>query len=462
METMVIKNGTIVTPYSTYRADIKAVDGVITMIADHIDSEGIVIDASEKLVLPGAIDVHTHLELPFNGTTSADDYMDGTIAAAFGGTTMVFNYLNQMKGSTLLERLEKDYASADRKACIDYAFHFGITDWNEETKKEMKEAMEAGVTSFKVYTTYREDNMMMEEAQLCEILEYGKEIGAFICVHAENNPLLEYRRSKYAKEGKWSPWYHYLSRDEMVEAEADKRILYFAKKLQAPVYIVHLANKEGLEEVKQAKEQGYPVFAETCPQYLEFTSEVYQRPDAAKFVCSPPMKGEESRRALREGLKRGVVDIVATDHCPFTLKQKELGKDDFRKIPNGCMGVENRYPYLLGMAVDGELSYCDVVRMCCYNPARLFGCEKKGNIEVGMDADMVIFNPKAGFTVTQEKMHTKADYTIWEGVTTSGRIEKTIAKGRLLTDGDSFLGKAGQGEYIKRKQSVVFKKGECL
>lgn len=458
MEEMVIKHGTIVTPYSTYQADIKVEDGRITAIARDIPETGFVVDATGKMVLPGAIDVHTHLELPFNGTTSADNYRDGTIAAAFGGTTMVFNYLNQKKGEPLLDKLQYDMGRASKQACIDYGFHFGITDWNETTKQEMKEAMEAGVTSFKVYTTYRADNMMMEEAQLCEILEYGKEIGALICVHAENDALLEYRRKKFREEGKKEPWYHYLSRDEMVEAEADKRVIYFAKKLNAPLYIVHLANKEGYEEVKKAKEEGYPILAETCPQYLEFTSEVYKREDAAGFVCSPPMKGEESRQALLQGVERGIIDVIATDHCPFTMEQKELGKDDFTKIPNGCMGVENRYPYLLGMAVDGKLSYCDVVRMCCYHPARYFGCSQKGSIEVGKDGDIVIFNPEGSFTVTRENMHTRADYTIWEGITTSGRIEKTIAGGKVIVDGDKFSGKEGAGKFIRRERSSIFKK----
>lgn len=459
MDVMVIKEGTIVTPYSMYQADVKVVDGVITAIAKDIEPEGTVIDAKGKLVLPGAVDVHTHLELPFNGTTSADDYYDGTVAAAFGGTTTVFNYLNQIKGESLHDRYLRDKQSAEKKACIDYAFHFGITNWNETTKQEMKEAVNDGVTSFKVYTTYREDNMMMDEAGLCEILAYGKEENLLICVHAENNPLLEYRRKKYAEEGHTSPWYHYLSRDEMVEAQADKTIVYFAEKMNAPVYIVHLANAEGYEEVKKAKEKGIPVLAETCPQYLEFTSDVYKREDAEKFVCSPPMKGEESRLALREGVKHGVIDVMATDHCPFTLEQKALGKDDFRKIPNGCMGVENRYPYMLSMAVNGELSYSDVVRMCCYHPAKYFGCETKGSIEPGKDADLVIFNPEGEITVTADNMHTKAEYTIWEGVTTSGQIEKTIARGKIITDGGTFLGHAGDGRYLKRKKSSIFKEG---
>lgn len=456
MAVMVIKGGTIVSATGQYKADIKITDGVITEIAKEIKECGEVIDATGKLVLPGAIDVHTHLELPFNGTTSADDYKDGTIAAACGGTTMIFNYLNQVNGQTLVEKFEKDNLSASGKACVDYSFHFGITKWDEETKKQMLDAMKIGVTSFKCYTTYREDKMMLDEAEICEILQYGKEIGAIVCVHAENNSLLEYRRKKYAEEGKLSPWYHYLSRDELVEAESDKMLIDLAKKLDAPLYIVHLADEEGLEAAKKAKADGYKIILETCPQYMEFNSDVYKREDAAKFVCSPPMKNEENRLAIRKGVVNGNIDVIATDHCPFTLEQKALGKDDFRKIPNGCMGVENRYPYLLGMAVDGELSFSDVVRTCCHNPARYFGCAGKGDIEIGKDGDIVIFDPSGDFTATAENMHTKAEYTIWEGVKTSGVIKMTIAKGKVIAKDGEFCGICGEGKYIPCEKSCLY------
>lgn len=456
MAVMVIKGADIVTSAGIFKADIKAEDGVITQIGQNIPGEGEVIDASKKLVLPGAIDVHTHLELPFNGATSADDYKDGTIAAACGGTTMVFNYLNQVAGKSLQDRFNEDNDSAKNKACIDYSFHFGITRWDKQTQKEMAQAIKDGISSFKCYTTYREDKMMLDEAEICEILSFGKEIGALICVHAENNALLEYRRKKYVEEGKLTPWYHYLSRDEMVEAESDKILIDFAKELDAPLYIVHLADEGGLEAAKLAKADGYKIILETCPQYLEFNSEVYKREDAAKFVCSPPMKNEANRLAIRKGVVNGNIDVVATDHCPFTLEQKAFGKDNFTKIPNGCMGVENRYPYMLGMAVDGEISYTDVVKLCCYNPARYFGCDKKGDIQVGKDADLVIFDPKGSFTASVDNMHTSADYTIWEGVKTSGKIEMTISKGKVVSKNGEFCGTVGTGKFVPCKKSCLF------
>ncbi len=462
MKDLYILNGKIVTPHSIYPADVWIHDGKIAGIASHYEPENdaIVIDADGKYVLPGAIDVHTHLELPFNGTTSADDYHDGTIAAAFGGTTMVFNYINQRKGLSLSELMEKELIQAKAKACIDYAFHFGITKADDATLREMKAVMEKGVTSFKVYTTYRQDEMMIEEADMCKIMQYSKEIGALLCVHAENNSLIESNRQLFVQQGKLTPWYHYLSRDEMVEAEADRRVIYFARKLHVPLYIVHLANADGYKDAKKAKEAGVPIIIETCPQYLEFTMEVYQREDAIKFVCSPPMKNEESRRALLDGVQNGIIDIIATDHCPFTMAQKNLGKDDFTKIPNGCMGVENRYPYILSMALEQKISLEQAVQLCCYNPAEYFGCPNKGAVEVGKDADIVIFNPEGSFTATAANMHSAADYTIWEGITTKGRIETTISGGKIIVDNGIFYGTPGAGRYIERQKSCIYGKGK--
>lgn len=453
---LVIKNGKIVTPSSAYYADLKAVDGKIVEIASEIAAEGTVIDASGKYVLPGAVDVHTHLELPFNKTTSADDYREGTIAAAFGGTTTVFNYLNQKKQVGLIEMMQRELNSAGPKACVDYAFHIGITNFNDATKKEMEDTVREGVTSFKVYTTYREEEMMIEEADFRQILEHGKNIGALICVHAENNDPIEYNRKHFVEEGKTSPWYHYLSRPEIVEAQAVKRVICLAEKIGAPLYMVHLAAWEGYEAVKKAKEAGYPILAETCPQYLEFTKTVYQKKDAAQFVCSPPMKGEKSRKALWKGLLNGTIDVVATDHCPFTSEQKKLGQDDFTKIPNGCMGVENRYPYLLGKAAEGVLPFTKVVETCCFNPARIFGCAAKGSLEIGKDADIVIYNPEGSITVSAGNMHSAVDYTIWEGVNMKGSIETTILRGNVIVDQNRFLGKPGEGSFLSRGKSSIY------
>lgn len=455
--TIIIKNGTIVTSTSQYQADIKLQNEKIVEIAMEIDdSDATVIDATGKYVLPGAVDVHTHLELPFNGTTSADDYKDGTIAAVYGGTTTIANYLNQKKDIDLIEMMEKEMESSSKKAVVDYTFHFGITHFDEDTKLQMREAVKRGITSFKVYTTYRQDNMMMEEADFCKLLAYSKEIQALLCVHAENNAMIEYNRKHLIEEGKTTPWFHYVSRDEAVEAQADQMVIFWAKKMNAPLYIVHLGNKEGYEEVKKAKSEGYPILAETCPQYLEFTCDVYKREDAMKFVCSPPMKNEESRQAIWKGVKDGTIDVLATDHCPFTMKQKELGKDDFTKIPNGCMGVENRYPYMLSKAMEGELPITKVVELCCEKPARLFGFDSKGAIEVGKDADIVIYNPVGKEMITQEQMHTATDYTIWEGITVTGKIETTILRGTVIVDSDGFHGTPGNGKFIARSKSSMY------
>ena len=258
-------------------------------------------------------------------------------------------------------------------------------------------------------------------------------------------------QAQYLSEGKTSAWYHYMSRPEFVEAEADIRAIQWAKALDAPLYIVHLANKEGVKAVTQAKDEGYKIYAETCPQYLEFTCDVYKREDGRNFVCSPPMKGEESRQALWKAIRRGDIDTIATDHCPFQSYEKDWGKDDFTKIPNGCAGIENMYPYMLSAANEGKITYEKAVEICSENPAKIFGCRDKGSIAIGKDADIVIYNPKTEFTIANDKMHSDCDHTIWEGVKLKGYPEQTYSRGRLVYDKGEFIGESGWGKFVKCK-----------
>jgi dihydropyrimidinase len=255
---------------------------------------------------------------------------------------------------------------------------------------------------------------------------------------------------KYLSEGKTSPWYHYKSRPEFVEGEADIRAIQWAKETGAKLYIVHLANKQGVEAVTKAKEEGYPIYAETCPQYLEFTKEVYKREDGRNFVCSPPMKGKESQDALWEAIKRGDIDTIATDHCPFLQSEKDWGINDFTKIPNGCAGIENMYPYMLDKANRGILSFNKVIEVCSTNPAKLFGCKNKGSLAIGKDADIVIYDPDIDFTITCENMHSDYDHTIWEGKSLHGYPVKTYSRGKLVYDNGEFVGEYGWGKFVKR------------
>ncbi|MDN5300355.1 MAG: dihydropyrimidinase, partial [Clostridiales bacterium] len=340
---LLIKNGTIVTSSETYSADLAVKDGKIVAIGTLLpETATTVIDAKGKLVLPGAIDVHTHLAMPFGGTVSADSYFSGTRAAACGGVTTVFDYPVQRKGTGIMGLINDKKKICEAEACIDYAFHCCITDIEEgKIIEEMATAVEEGITSFKCFFVYKKEGMMVDDGTFAKLLVRAKEVGAMINLHAENPDLIDLNVAKFVAEGKLSPWYHYLSRPEYVEAEADKRGIHWAKHLEAPLYIVHMADKEGLEAVIDAKREGHDIYVETCPQYLEFTSEVYKREDGRNFVCSPPMKGQESQDALWKAIKNGQIDTVATDHCPFQSYEKDWGKDDFTKIPNGCAGVEN-------------------------------------------------------------------------------------------------------------------------
>jgi len=449
---LIIKNGTIVTSSESYVADIGVKDGKIVAIGTNLKEEGAnVVDASGKLVLPGAIDAHTHLAMPFGGTVSADSYLAGTRAAACGGVTTVFDYPMQRKGKGIIETVEGRKELCDPEACVDYAFHCCITDLNDGAiLDEFKAAVEYGITSFKCFLVYKKEGMMVDDATLVKILLKAKETGAMTNIHAENPDLIDLNIEKFLKEGKTSAWYHYLSRPEYVEAEADKRAIHLAKSMEAPLYLVHMADKEGLEAAIEAKREGHNIYIETCPQYLEFTCDVYKREDGRNFVCSPPMKGQESQDALWKAIKSGEIDTVATDHCPFQSFEKDWGKDDFTKIPNGCAGVENLYPYMLSAANEGKISFNKAVELCSSNPAKIFGCIQKGSLTVGKDADIVIYDPNKDFTISVNNMHSDYDHTIWEGKTLHGYPVKTFVRGNLVYDDGQFVGKPGLGQFIKR------------
>lgn len=448
---LIIKNGTIVTPTATFKADVCVDNGKITAItADAGTNAETVVDASGKMVLPGAIDAHTHLAMPFGGTISSDDYYAGTRAAACGGTTTVFDFILQDFGESMVDAIKRRDAMCAPDAAVDYAFHVAVKDVSNGLIDTIEDAVNYGVSSFKVFMVY---DFGVTDGVFYKVLEKAKSCGAMISVHAENKQLIDVLTERYLSEGKTSAWYHYMSRPEFVEGEADIRAIQLAKSLDSKLYIVHLANKEGVEAVQRARNEGYEIYAETCPQYLEFTSDVYKRADGRNFVCSPPMKGEESRLALWEAIKKGLITTIATDHCPFQSYEKDWGKDDFTKIPNGCAGIENMYPYMLSAANEGKITFNKAVELCSYNPAKIFGCDAKGAIEVGKDADIVIYDPEKEFTITNDKMHSDCDHTIWEGVKVKGYPEATYSRGKLVFKDGEFLGERGWGKFIKRSSS---------
>lgn len=450
---LIIKNGTIATASDTYIADIGIKGGKIVMIGKDLEFAGAeVVDATGKYVLPGGIDVHTHLEMPFGGTVSSDDYFAGTRAAACGGVTTVFDFVIQRKGQGIIEAVQGRRALCAPKAAIDYAFHVALTDLTEEVIKEFPAAADYGCPSFKFFMVYKKEGLMMDDAALITALEKGKEHGINISVHAENPEAIDLLIGRFLAEGKTSAKYHYESRPEWVEAEADLRAIHWAKSLNAPLYIVHLANKQGMDEVTKAHNEGYTIYAETCPHYLYFTKDVYDRPDGRNFVCSPPMKGQESQDALWAGIKRGDINTVATDHCPFQSTEKDWGKDNFTKIPNGCMGTENLYPFMFSEGFKKRgLTINRVVELVSTNPAKIFGCfPQKGTIAVGSDADIAIFDPNKNVTITKDLMHSDCDYTIWEGVEMQGYPVMTFSRGRKVFDNGTFVGEKGWGKFVKR------------
>lgn len=452
---LIIKNGTVITSSDTYKADLAVKDGKIAAIGWDLDTgEAEVIDATDQYILPGAIDAHVHFQTPVGSFVSADSYESGTRAAACGGVTTVIDFAVQKKGQGLTEDVSERISLFKPQACVDFTFHTTITEVTPDILSELKKSVEIGVTSFKLYMVYK--NLMVEDGTIAGLFEIAREAGILLAVHAENPSIINQRTERFLAEGKTLAWYHYESRPEFVEAEAVRRVIYLAKNFKAPLYIVHLACREGLEEVTKARDEGYEIYAETCPHYLNFTKEVYHLEDGYNYVCSPSIKGEDSRRALWEGIKRGDIMTVATDHCPFQSFEKKLGADDFTRIPNGCMGIENLYPYMLSEANKGNITFHKAVEVCSSNVAKIFGlAPQKGTIAIGSDADIVIYNPKKKVVITKENMHSDVDYSIWEGTEIKGYPVMTFSRGKLVYKDGKFVGNPGWGQFVKCKSKLT-------
>lgn len=457
METL-FRGGTVVSAEGMHRADVLVRGETIAAVGvDLPRGQAQEVDAAGKLLLPGAIDAHTHLECVCSGIPTSDDYFTGTRAAACGGVTTVIDYLLQEPGELLPDTLGKRIPMAAAKAAVDFAFHIGVSDVSKPALlQSLHDAVAAGVSSFKAYMVY---DFGLDDGGLYLLLQETAKAGALVTVHAENRGMLTQRVQQYLAEGKREPWWHYRSRDEAVAAEANRRAIALAKAAGAPLYIVHLTDADGVDAVTQARDEGYPIFAETCPQYLNFTHEVYREPRGQDYVCSPAIKGKDSQRALWAAIRRGDVQTVATDHCPFTKAEKDYGtrlpdgrEGDFTTIPNGCDGIETLYPYMLTQANLGRISYQCAVAVCAANPARLFGlAEHKGSITPGLDADLVLYDPKAQGIVKAAAMHGNLDHTIWENTALSGRITGTWLRGRQVFDGEAFVGKKGDGRFLHCK-----------
>ncbi len=451
----VIRNGRIVTAVDDYNADILIEDGKVSMIAKAIDATADrVIDAKGRLVIPGGIDPHTHMELPFGGTFSSDNFETGTKAAAHGGTTTIIDFAVQSKGMALNEALDKWFAKAEGRTSIDYGFHLIVTDMPDERLPEMKEAIRQGVSSFKLFMAYP-GVFLADDATILRSMTTAAEAGGLICMHAENGIIIDEIVKRALAEGKTAPKYHALTRPTKAEAEGVHRAIAIAEIAGSPVYIVHLSCDDSLQEVIRARDAGLPTYAETCPQYLFLDYSVYEKPgfEGAKYVMTPPIREKWNQDRLWRGLQMNDLQLVSTDHCPFCFKeQKELGKDSFAKIPNGGPGVEDRMSLVFnGGVASGKISLNRFVEITSTSAAKIFGLfPRKGTIAVGSDADIVIFDPNEERTISAKTHHMNVDYSCYEGMKVRGVTKTVLSRGEVVIDEGKYVAKPGRGQFLKR------------
>jgi dihydropyrimidinase len=451
---LLIRRGTVVTASDLYAADVLIEGEKISAIGMSLDvAADRIIDAAGKYVIPGGIDVHTHLDMPFGGTTSADDFQTGTIAAAHGGTTTIVDFAIQYKGQRLHDAWETWMKKADGKAAIDYGFHMIMTDVNDQVELEMDALVRQGVTSFKLFMAYP-GVFMLDDASIFKALLRTGENGGTICMHAENGGVIDVLVQRALAAGHRAPKYHALTRPARAEGEATHRAIALAEIAHVPIYIVHLSAAEALEMVTEARDRGLPAFAETCPQYLFLSYDNYEEPgfDGSKYVMSPPLRARETQDRLWRGLAFNDLQAISTDHCPFCMKEKALGKDDFSKIPNGAPGIETRMSLVYDGGVRaGRISLNRWVELTSTSPAKIFGLfPRKGTIAPGSDADIVIFDPDKTITLSAATHHMRVDYNPYEGRQVTGASDTVISRGRVVVDDGTFVGRAGAGAFLKR------------
>jgi dihydropyrimidinase len=458
MGTTLIKNGTILTASDRYEADLYLDKGVITLIGRGLalaaDTE---IDASGTLVMPGGIDVHTHLDMPFGGTTSADDFESGTIAAAHGGTTTLIDFAIQEFGKGLYPAYENWMARAQGKSVIDYAFHMIVRELTDQVSIEMDRMVrDEGITSFKLFMAYP-GVFMVDDATIFKALLRTRDNGGLICMHAENGGVIDTLVKEALRKGQKAPKYHALTRPARAEGEATGRAIALAEMAGVPIYIVHLSCAEALEKVKQARDMGLPAYAETCPQYLFLSYDDYEREgfDGAKYVMSPPLREKWHQDVLWKGLLKGDLQVVSTDHCPFCMNeppQKQLGRDDFSKIPNGAPGIETRLMLLWDGVRKGRIDAHRFVEIVSTNPAKMFGLwPRKGTVAVGSDGDLVLWDPEKEVTLSAKTHHMRVDYNPYEGRVVKGAPKMVVSRGEVVVDHGVFKGRAGRGTFMKRQ-----------
>jgi dihydropyrimidinase len=449
-----IQNGEIVTAVDRYVADLRIENGRIAAIGAGVaDSCEQHLDARGLLILPGGIDAHTHFDLPFGGTVSADDFETGTRAAAFGGTTTCIDFAVQYKGQALQQGLDTWMAKAEGKACGDYAFHMIVGDVNAQSLADMQRVVDGGITSFKLFMAYP-GVFLSTDGEIFQALQRAGSIGALIQMHAENGSVIDVLVQQALAAGHTAPVYHALTRPSIAEGRSDPSCHRARRDRRRADYIVHMTAAEAVEAVAAGRSRGLPVYGETCPQYLFLSHENYLEADfaGAKYVMSPPLRPKEHGERLWRALQTDQLSVVATDHCPFCMKeQKELGRDNFSKIPNGAPGVENRLQLLYHGGVAGKrFDLHRFVSITATAPAKIFGLfPRKGTIAVGSDADLVLFDPRGKHRIGVATHHMRVDYNPFEGLEVQGKIVKVLSRGDVVVDGDRWLGRAGRGQFVK-------------
>jgi dihydropyrimidinase len=457
---LLIKNGRIITATDDYPGDILIEGETISAMGKDLSGQlpgppDTTIDASGLLVIPGGIDPHVHLDMPFMGTFSSDTHETGTRAALFGGTTTVIDFVLQRQGHSLKEALTEWNGRAAGTAVGDYSFHMAVTDFNDGTRAEIKQMIEGeGITSFKTFMAYK-GALMIDDRQMTALMQEVKQQGGMVTVHATNGDMIDYLIAQHRSEGKLSPRYHYLSQPEVTEAEASGRFSDIADYTGCPGYIVHLTCEGALNAVRRATRRNQKIFVETCIQYLLLDDSLYENDfEGAKWVMSPPLRKKKDQATLWAGINQGLVNVVATDHCPFMWKQKLMGKDDFSKIPNGHPAIENRMELLYSEGVGkGKISLNKYVEVACTNPAKIFGMfPRKGTIAPGSDADIVLIDPNVRHTLSAATHHMNVDYSGYEGWELTGKVKTVLLRGKVAIDKGKCLVDKGYGQFIKRKK----------
>jgi len=451
---ILIKNSRVVTASEDYTADIFIEGEKISAIGKNLkvkaDEE---IDASGKLIFPGGIDPHVHLDMPFMGTFSSDNYETGTLAALHGGTTMVIDFILQTQGKSLHSALDEWRSRSDNNCYGDYSFHIAVTDFNDETKKEIKDLIDKeGITSFKTFMAYK-GALMIDDRQMVGLMNEVRDRGGLVTVHATNGDMIDFLIAKHRAEGKLSPLYHYLSQPEITESEASGRFADMAYHTNVPAYIVHMTCEGALNQIRDATHRNQKVFVETCIQYLILDASLYEKNfEGAKWVMSPPLREKKDQAALWAGINQGLVQVVGTDHCPFEWKKKLMGEKDFSKIPNGHPAIEHRIELLYSEGVEkGKISLNKFVEVTSTNSAKIFGMfPQKGTIGIDSDADIIIFDPKKKHTLSAKTHHMNVDYSAYEGWDVTGKVETVLLRGNIAIDKGKEKIKKGYGKFVKR------------